>query len=65
MRKAAIAFAAAFLALGALPDGSGLVAAAGGIDIVGPADSGRGIWSGDRMLGARERLKDILPGRFE
>lgn len=32
------------------------------IDVVRPPASGESPWDGDRMRGARERLKDILPG---
>jgi len=34
-----------------------------GIDIATPPASGGGTWDCDRMRGARERVKDILPGR--
>ena len=58
----ALLLAALTLASGAaLPT---IAAAADGIDVIGPADGGRGAWTGDRMRGARDRLKDILPGRF-
>jgi hypothetical protein len=33
------------------------------IDRIGPADPAAPPWSGDRMRDARDRLKDILPGR--
>jgi hypothetical protein len=32
-----------------------------GIDVLEPVEGAP--WSGDRMHGARERLKDILPGK--
>jgi hypothetical protein len=33
-----------------------------GIAVIGPTIGGEGAWSSARMGGARERLKDILPG---
>lgn len=33
------------------------------IDVIEPPAAGSGTWDGDRMRGARERVKDILPGR--
>lgn len=33
------------------------------IAIIGPGQGGTADWTGDRMRGARERLKDVLPGR--
>jgi hypothetical protein len=33
------------------------------IAVIGPAVGGQGPWSGERMRDARERLKDMLPGR--
>jgi hypothetical protein len=32
-----------------------------GIDVLEPVDGAP--WSGDRMNGARERVKDVLPGK--
>lgn len=33
------------------------------IDVIEPPAAGSGTWDGERMRGARERVKDILPGR--
>lgn len=64
MGRIATAILASCLAIGPVTGDAPPIAAGEGIGTVGPADSGRGVWSGDRMRGARERLKDILPGRF-
>lgn len=32
-----------------------------GIDVIRPSPSDESGWDGDRMRGARERLKDIVP----
>ena len=55
--------AASLVAVG----GGGFAAAvaADGIAVIRPDDGGRGVWTGDRMHGARERLKDVLPGRHD
>lgn len=63
MSRTALALLGAWVAL-SLTTGTADIAVADGIDIVGPEDAGRDPWNGDRMRGARERLKDILPGRF-
>ena len=62
MKRVPIALVAASLAAGAVPQ---TVASAAPDDIatIGPAVAGQGAWSGERMRGARERLKDVLPGR--
>lgn len=61
MKRVPLALVMASLAAGAVP---GTVASAAPDDIatVGPSVAGQGAWSGERMRGARERLKDILPG---
>jgi hypothetical protein len=38
------------------------VATPSDIAVIGPGEGGTGAWTGERMRGARERLKDILPG---
>jgi hypothetical protein len=39
------------------------VAAPPDIAVIGPGQGGTAAWTGERMRGARERLKDVLPGR--
>ncbi len=55
--------AAACLALagGAFAVGAGDVGPAIGIDVLRPVEGSP--WSSDRMRGARERQKDVLPGQ--
>lgn len=65
MGRIATALLCTLLALGETFGGAPQIVSGEGIDVVGPGDGGRGVWSGERMRGARERLKDILPGRLE
>lgn len=32
------------------------------VAVIGPEAGGQAAWSSERMRGARERLKDVLPG---
>ncbi len=64
MKPAPLAVLAASLLAGimVLPPAG---AAPEGIATIGPPEAGRAAWSNERMLGARERLKVILPGSRE
>ena len=61
MKCASLAVLAASLLVGSMslpPAG----AAPEGIAMIGPPEAGQAAWSSERMLGARERLKVMLPG---
>lgn len=56
-----IALASIAAAVAIVPAGAGRVEPIRiGIDVLAPVEGAP--WDGDRMRGARERLKDILPG---
>jgi len=61
MKRVSLALVMASLAAGVVP-GTVASAAPDEIATVWPGVAGQGAWSGERMRGARERLKDILPG---
>ncbi|MCB1499603.1 MAG: hypothetical protein KDK07_07400 [Bauldia sp.] len=61
MKHLAAAIASASMVVMAVSIGP-VPISADGFDRIGPADPDSPIWSGDRMRGARDRLKDILPG---
>ncbi len=58
---AAIAASLVAIATTSAPAGGGDVRM--GIDVLAPPVDGGSFWDGERMQRARERLKDILPGR--
>lgn len=61
MTRLAFALLGATLVAGLAPLPSA-VADPNDIAVLGPSDGGEGAWSSERMRGARERLKDLLPG---
>jgi hypothetical protein len=61
--KVTSALVGAYLITSAIIVGGAAAAPHTGIDVVEPPAAGGGTWDGDRMRGARERVKDILPGR--
>jgi hypothetical protein len=60
-RLACAALALCFVAVASSPTVA--VAAPPDIAVIGPGQGGTAAWTGERMRGARERLKDVLPGR--
>ncbi len=61
--KVTSTLAGLWLVASALSAGGAAAAPYTPIEVLEPPACGGSLWDGDRMRGARERVKDILPGR--